>query len=235
LSQEGKRTRRSVRNVPQRSSNGTYGTGKDRLLESAIELFGRNGFAGTSVRSIAEHAGVSFALIRENFGSKEGLREAAERAVMSEWRNLFAFSGDPSSEREVSEYLRAHADDLARLRPHIRFIRRAILEDRPIANAFLKWLYELNAGMPLQRLRAEYPHESFLFNPMFALILRAGYFLVAPSVEEIWGRDTFSLGEVVNINVEGARVLSLVTKGLEAERRAAAVADKHKPRRRRAS
>ena len=47
------------------------------LLESARELFSRQGFSGTSTREIADHAGVSETLMFRYFGSKANLfREA---------------------------------------------------------------------------------------------------------------------------------------------------------------
>jgi AcrR family transcriptional regulator len=47
------------------------------LLESARELFSRQGYASTSTREIADHAGVSETLMFRYFGSKAGLfREA---------------------------------------------------------------------------------------------------------------------------------------------------------------
>jgi len=44
-----------------------------RLLESAQEIFARNGFAGASVDQIAEHAGYSKGAVYSNFESKEAL------------------------------------------------------------------------------------------------------------------------------------------------------------------
>src|SRR5207302_6556274 len=47
------------------------------LLESARELFSRQGYASTSTREIADHAGVSETLMFRYFRSKAGLfREA---------------------------------------------------------------------------------------------------------------------------------------------------------------
>lgn len=47
-----------------------------QIIESAEELFAERGFAGTSVRDIAESAGVNLAMISYYFGSKEKLMEA---------------------------------------------------------------------------------------------------------------------------------------------------------------
>ena len=46
---------------------------RERLLETAIGMFAQKGYAGTSVREIAEHAGVSKPVLYYYFKSKEGL------------------------------------------------------------------------------------------------------------------------------------------------------------------
>ena len=49
---------------------------REHILTVAEELFGDNGFDGTSVRDIAQKAGVNLAMISYYFGSKEKLLEA---------------------------------------------------------------------------------------------------------------------------------------------------------------
>jgi AcrR family transcriptional regulator len=56
------------------------------ILEAAERLFSARGFKGTSVRDIAQEAGVNLAMISYYFGSKEGLLEALFIKRMSEGR-----------------------------------------------------------------------------------------------------------------------------------------------------
>ncbi len=49
---------------------------RENLILAAIDLFGRNGFDGTSTRAIAARAGANIAGIAYHFGSKAGLRLA---------------------------------------------------------------------------------------------------------------------------------------------------------------
>jgi AcrR family transcriptional regulator len=49
---------------------------REHILAVAERLFGDNGFDGTSVRDIAQHANVNLAMISYYFGSKEKLLEA---------------------------------------------------------------------------------------------------------------------------------------------------------------
>jgi AcrR family transcriptional regulator len=57
-------------------------TAKARIRDSAMALFATQGVEGTSVRSVAEAANVSPALVIHHFGSKEGLRIAIDQAVV---------------------------------------------------------------------------------------------------------------------------------------------------------
>jgi AcrR family transcriptional regulator len=56
-----------------------------RIRDAAIEQFGQHGF-NVGLRSIAEAAGVSAALVIHHFGSKEGLRKACDDYIAEEIR-----------------------------------------------------------------------------------------------------------------------------------------------------
>jgi TetR/AcrR family transcriptional regulator, regulator of cefoperazone and chloramphenicol sensitivity len=53
------------------------------IRETAMELFARHGVAATSLRAVARAAGVSPALVVHHFGSKQGLCEAVDEAVVA--------------------------------------------------------------------------------------------------------------------------------------------------------
>jgi TetR/AcrR family transcriptional regulator, regulator of cefoperazone and chloramphenicol sensitivity len=60
-------------------------TGIARIRDAAIEQFGQHGF-NVGLRTIAEEAGVSPALVLHHFGSKEGLRKACDDWITEEIR-----------------------------------------------------------------------------------------------------------------------------------------------------
>lgn len=65
-------------------TRGPYRTGvrrREQLTGIAMDVFGEHGFAGGSLRTIAEQAGVNHATLIQHFGSKEGLLTA----VLEEW------------------------------------------------------------------------------------------------------------------------------------------------------
>jgi len=57
-----------------------------RIRDAAIERWGEHGF-NVGLRSIAEAAGVSAALVIHHFGSKEGLRKACDEYIAEEIRS----------------------------------------------------------------------------------------------------------------------------------------------------
>src|SRR4051794_41577380 len=66
------------------AARGPYRTGvrrREQLIAVAIDVFGEHGFAGGSIRAIAEQAGGSHASFIQHFRSKEGLLTA----VLEEW------------------------------------------------------------------------------------------------------------------------------------------------------
>jgi AcrR family transcriptional regulator len=60
-------------------------TGIARIRDAAIEQFGQHGF-NVGLRTIAEEAGVSAALVIHHFGSKDGLRKACDDYIVEEIR-----------------------------------------------------------------------------------------------------------------------------------------------------
>ena len=81
-----------------RSRGGPRGTGRQRLLDAAEELFATHGFAGTTTRAIAERAGTSTGMVFYHFPSKEALLESllAERSPQADLGTILAqHPGDP--------------------------------------------------------------------------------------------------------------------------------------------
>lgn len=69
---------------------------KMRILLSARKLFAEQGFEGTSVRQICEHAGANVALVSYHFGGKEKVFEAI-------FEHFFPGNEIPLSEEQLRE------------------------------------------------------------------------------------------------------------------------------------
>ncbi|MDP9905499.1 MULTISPECIES: TetR/AcrR family transcriptional regulator [Arthrobacter] len=96
-------------------TRGPYRTGvrrREQLIGIAMDVFGEHGFAGGSLRTIAEQAGVNHATLIQHFGSKEGLLTA----VLEEWDRRTVENGliDVSGLdyfRRLPEVMAAHRDN----------------------------------------------------------------------------------------------------------------------------
>lgn len=63
---------------------------RERLLRAALALFARDGYARTSVRAIAQHAGVATGLLYSHFSGKEALLRAIFEQSMADVNASFA-------------------------------------------------------------------------------------------------------------------------------------------------
>src|SRR5215468_1289381 len=77
----------------------------DRLLDTAIEQFGRNGLEGASTRAIATAAGTAMSSITYHYGGKEGLYLAAARRIAEQIAGRLAgtLQGAPDPEQLDAE------------------------------------------------------------------------------------------------------------------------------------
>lgn len=98
--------------------------GAERILDAAVELFGRHGFSATSLKAIAAHADVSAPLVIHHFGSKAGLRRACDQHVA----RLLHDSKDAAVEDSVGGLPRNHVMEMIHESgPLIRYLLQAFL------------------------------------------------------------------------------------------------------------
>ena len=199
----------------QRPDTENQPVGRLRLLEAAVRLFGRDGFDGTSLRALADEAAVSWGLIRFYFGSKEGLRDAAEELVLARYLGLVAEGSKAANLQAIFDRI----DIETQLPDDARFLRRALIEDRPIAQSFLQQLFATQeAVISHDTLLTDFPEEAWLVDPIRSVAARLGYLILAPQIKALLGRDVFSASELKLRNRYTFREAELIRLGLEAER-----------------
>ena len=102
-------------------------TTKARIRDAAIECFASDGVAGTSIRAIAETAGVSAGLVIHHYGSKDELRVACDEHVAAFIRET----------KTGAMSMGAGIDPLAALRsalggpPLLRYLARTLVDGSP--------------------------------------------------------------------------------------------------------
>jgi AcrR family transcriptional regulator len=114
-------------------------TAKAKIRHVALGLFAKKGFAGTSLRLVAQRAGVSPALIAHHYGSKEGLRVAVDMAVMKSLQDAVGHL-DYSAEgaQDATGRFVGALNRVVFGSPDIRsYIRRSFIEDAMSGRATL--------------------------------------------------------------------------------------------------
>ncbi|MEU6558415.1 TetR/AcrR family transcriptional regulator [Nocardia nova] len=123
--------------TPVRADSGAAPTGRDQVvaavMAAAVDLFAERGPAATSVRDIAERAGVNHGLVFRHFGAKDRLVGA-----------VLKFLGDRSGALAASGRLTA---DEPELRRHLTVLARCILDGYPVG--------ELQERFPVMALMIE--------------------------------------------------------------------------------
>jgi AcrR family transcriptional regulator len=102
-------------------------TARARIRDAAIERFGRDGTAATSLRAIAADAGVSPPLVVHHFGSKEGLRAACDRHVAATIREGKQAAMAAGPQVDALAALR----QAERTRPLLRYLARVLVDPSP--------------------------------------------------------------------------------------------------------
>jgi AcrR family transcriptional regulator len=85
---------------------------RERILRSALALFARHGFARTSVRMIAEEAGISQGLLYNYYDGKGALLRAIFERSMEEVRADLDVAGAGSPEEGLALLIRSAFDTL---------------------------------------------------------------------------------------------------------------------------
>lgn len=136
---------------------------RDKLLETAIELFAERGYSATSVDQLCRRAGIVKTAVYWHFGSKEGLLTAALDRVAGDWIE------------EIERSVYRTGDPQERLALAVAGLRR-IVEERPELMRMLVGLaYERTEGSPATREALRSVFERALDAIVRATVDAAGY------------------------------------------------------------
>lgn len=98
------------------------GTARHDLVLAAIELVGERGWRATTVRAVAERAGVSAPLVMHHFGSKEGLLAACDDHVRALMRSAVGHLSDGMGDEASVQALLAIPD----IAPTLGYVGRSL-------------------------------------------------------------------------------------------------------------
>jgi AcrR family transcriptional regulator len=179
---------------------------KANLLQAAIVVFGAHGYAGGSVRQIAEVANTNIGAIRYHYGSKEEL-----------WKQTITFLFE-----ELGKHITVDAPSWIGMSPkeqvvnatrkYIQFcakypeLNRMILSETIQNGERMKWLAENHVKMFIEQSSqwmkmaqdgGIYPPNISTFNLVFISMSVAQYiFLMAPFIDHAFGINVFDETEI---------------------------------------
>ncbi|MEU0571957.1 helix-turn-helix domain-containing protein [Nonomuraea sp. NPDC005983] len=125
-------------------------TARARIRDAALRHFGEHGFERTTIRGIADTAGVSSGLVRHHFGSKQELREACDAYLTKMIRRL----NDQVRADMTPDDVNYIALSRAALGPYQQYLARALAEGwaAPVFDGLVEmgeqWLEEVDGKRP---------------------------------------------------------------------------------------
>lgn len=187
--------------------------GLERILTTAIDLFGRQGVKATSLRAIAEQAGVSPPLVIHHYGSKDGLRAACDERVLAFIRESKA---DTMRAGLGSHPIRIDAK-IEHARPALRYIARTLSDASPGMNQFLDDLVEDAMGYTAEGVEAGLLHPSSdeRARVIVLTLWSLGALVLHEHMQRLLGEDLLGDGDADRYT---AATLELFSSGLLTER-----------------
>ena len=132
-------------------------TTRARIRDAAIVLFGRDGFAATSVRTVAKTAGVSAALVLHHFGSKDELRAACDAYIVDA---VMGRNDELGIVADSAATMQKWLADVDHFRPQLDYLGRMLTDDGPGADRLFDLLVEGTTEMIRGQVAAGIMRES---------------------------------------------------------------------------
>lgn len=195
-------------------------TAAARIRDTAMSLFPQRGYEATSMRALAEEAGVSPALVVHHFGSKEGLRRACDEYVVDRIRTV---KGEAIANRTMTDSgFLAGAFQIAP--PLMRYLGWALTSGSGEAALLFDEMVE--ESMRLLAMAEEqgyiHPTENPRARSAVMLSMQLGGLILAEHLDRAAGIDPFTPEGVIAFS---RQMLDIYTGGLFAPDTAAQMRD----------
>ncbi len=186
---------------------------RDSIMQTAIQILGRDGMSGLTTRAIAREAGVNQALINYHYQNKSNLlvemARALETAKYSRQTSMYAEPGVPLSQkwRQAIEFYRQDlADGYIRLNQELRYLS---ITDRDVAEA---WNERTERWQKMLQEVAE------TYFPELEIDVPPAY--VADAICSLWyGMDQRLLTRTLNSDDDIFEILECIAEWLEERER----------------
>lgn len=161
-----------------------------RIREAALRLYAEHGPQSTTIRMVAEEAGMSPGAVTHHFKSKDELSEAVQRAVIAKIRRVVSGVGLTDTPDVAARARRQAFDQLITEAPAIAgYMRHATLEGGPAGVALFAEGFELVRAEMQTMVQANIARP--LPDPEIGLVLYRAihltHILFAPLLEQMLG------------------------------------------------
>lgn len=164
-------------------------TGRARIRESALRLYGAHGAEAVSLRKVAREAGATPGLVTHHFGSRAGLYRAVQDHVVDMFRAALEQVPPTGSARGVAAARTASLERMLADNPAVSdFIRRELLSPAPDDDYLSTALVDL-AIEQTERLReaGTLPtDEPAHVQAVQIVVAQLGRMLLGPALERAW-------------------------------------------------
>lgn len=119
----------------------------DRIRDAALRCFATQGISGTTMRTIAEAAGVSHGLLRHHFGSKDGLIAAVDDHVLRVFSEALESNPLPVPAEPTNDFrsLGGRMSKLIHDRPEVvDYVGHALIEGNDIGAVIFDGLLKIS-------------------------------------------------------------------------------------------
>jgi len=116
------------------------------IRETATRLFAERGAAAVTVREIAAAAGVSPGLVMHHYGSKDGLKDAVERRVVTFFEEMIGDLSRIGAEGGAASLAELFAGRLESEPSMTAYVRRLLADGGAPADALFARLFEATAA-----------------------------------------------------------------------------------------
>jgi AcrR family transcriptional regulator len=194
-------------------------TARARIRDAAMRLFADHGGKATTIRAVAEQAGVAPGLVSHHFGSKQGLRDACDDYVLEYLRQIIT---QGVGEQGVADpaYLDTVYQGAADV---LRYVARALVDDSAAAATLFdnfvalteEYLATLHGGASQSDLRTQ---------AAVLVAMRLGVWVLHPHLlrvldaesltPQLMARLSAAVLDVLSQDFAGADIVALARTGL---------------------
>ncbi|XTP38590.1 TetR/AcrR family transcriptional regulator (plasmid) [Mycobacterium sp. TJFP1] len=172
-------------------------TRADRIRDAAMKCFAEQGIVSTTVREVAEKAGVSVGLVQHHFGNKAGLVEAVDEYVLQVFGTVAESVPvlDPLPAKDSMDGVGGRFTKLLIDHPDaVDYVARALVEGGAIGATIFDGLLEISCAQ--RDLYTAHglgrPGLDPLWGAMNAMILRVGAMILRPHIDRHLPEPFFS-------------------------------------------